>query len=167
MLSPEQNLSSDILESVNQARLVLEMSPLRRLPRGIPVTARKCVLGRALGLEILIDDQDRTYALLLKYRTACSLARVWGVARPCGMWNGWAVLLPSGLNEFVHDFDSRCYPSMEMVQRDTRAGIQSDLRHLRFDWIDQHTWVTELLERARSAYENARHAQNIGSKNPS
>src|ERR1700745_730244 len=102
MSSPDQNPSEEILELVNKARLLLEMPPLRKLPRGIPDTALKCVLGRSLGLEILLDDQDRAYTLVLRYRTACSLARVWGVERPYGMWNGWAVMLPARLDEFVH-----------------------------------------------------------------
>jgi hypothetical protein len=160
MLSSEQNTTSEVLELVNQARLVLEMPALRKLPKGIPDAARKCVLGRSLDLEILLDDQDRAYALVLRYRTACSVARVWGVRRPYGMWNGWAVLLPRALNEFVHDFDSRCYPSIESLQRDTKEGLRSELRYLRFDWVDQHARVTNLLERAKSACEKADRARN-------
>ena len=160
MLSPGQNPSIEILELVNAARLVLGLPQLRKLLKGVPDTARKCVLGRSLGVDILIDDQDRAYALLLRYRTAYSLARAWGVARPYGMWNGWAVLLPAKLNEFVHDFDSRCYPAMESPQRDNGGHLQSDLRDLRFDWTDQHTRVNNLLERARLACESAEEARN-------
>jgi hypothetical protein len=160
MLVSEQNPSREIRDLVNQARLVLGMPPLRKLLKGIPDTARKCVLGRSLGCDVLIDDQERAYALLLRYRAACSLARVWGVARPYGVWNGWAVLLPSSLNEFVHDFDSRCYPSMESPQRDSRGDLKSELRSLRFDWTDQHTRVKNLLEQAGLACDNAEWARN-------
>jgi len=160
MLSPDQNPNSEILELVNQARLALELTPLRKLLRGVPDMARKCVLGRSLGLDILIDDQDRAYALVLRYRSACSVARVWGVAKPYGMWNGWAVLLPAKLNEFVHEFDSRCYPSMETSHRDGRRQLQSELRNLRFDWTNQHARVGDLLEKARLACEYAEQARN-------
>ncbi len=161
MSSPEQILSQEILDLVNKARVVLGMSPLRRLPRGVPDAARKCVLGRSLGLEVLLDDQNRAYALLLHYRAACSVARVWGAARPYGMWNGWAVLLPGKLDEFVHEFDSRCHPSMESPHCDDRQRLQSDLRHLRFDWNDQHGRITALLERAKSASDNADRVRQV------
>jgi hypothetical protein len=160
MLFPEQNPSAEILDLINRARLVLEMPPLRKLLKGIPDTARKCVLGRSMGLDILIDDQERAYALVLRYRAAYSLARAWGVERPHGIWNGWAVLLPQRLNEFVHEFDSGCYPSMESLQRDTGGGVQSELRHLRFDWTDQRARIDNLLEKARLACEIAEQARN-------
>lgn len=159
MLSPEENPSSEILELVNQARVVLELPPLRKLLKGMPDSARKCVLGRSLGVDILIDDQDRAYALVRRYRTACSLARVWGVAKPYGMWNGWAVLLPQRLNEFVHEFDARCYPSMETAQRDAGGELQSEIRNLRFDWTNQHARVARLLEKATLACEYAEQAR--------
>ena len=151
MLSPEQNPDSVILQLVNKARVVLEMPPLRKLPRGIPETSRKCVLGRSLGVEVLVDDQDRAYALLLHYRAACRLARVWDVARPYGMWNGWAVLLPWELNRFVHEFDARCYPHLASEASEAKDGVRSELRHLRFDWAAEHTRVADLMERAREA----------------
>ena len=168
VLSPEQNPDSVILELVNKARVVLEMPPLRKLPRGIPETSRKCVLGRSLGVEVLVDDQDRAYALLLHYRAACRLARVWDVARPCGMWNGWAVLLPGSreLNRFVHEFDARCYPHLASAASEAKAseakaseakaseakdGVRSELRHSRFDWAAEHTRVADLIERAGEA----------------
>ncbi len=156
VLSPEQNPDSVILELVNKARVVLEMPPLRKLPRGIPETSRKCVLGRSLGVEVLVDDQDRAYALLLHYRAACRLARVWDVARPCGMWNGWAVLLPRELNRFVHEFDARCYPHLASAASEAKAseakdGVRSELRHSRFDWAAEHTRVADLIERAGEA----------------
>lgn len=151
VLSPEQNPDSVILELVNKARVVLEMPPLRKLPRGIPETSRKCVLGRSLGVEVLVDDQDRAYALLLHYRAACRLARVWDVTRPCGMWNGWAVLLPRELNRFVHEFDARCYPHLASAASEAKDGVRSELRHSRFDWAAEHTRVADLIERAGEA----------------
>jgi hypothetical protein len=160
MLSPEPNFDSDILELVNNAREVMGLPLLRKLLRGIPDTARKCVLGRSLGLDILLDDENRAYALVLEYRVAYRLARVWQAVRPYGMWNGWAVLLPPRLNEFVRDFDSRCYPSLESTPREPDTGIQSELRRLRFDWIDQHARVADLLERAKGACERATVVQN-------
>ena len=160
MLSLEQSPGSDVLELVNKARLVLELPPIRRLPKGIPDTARKCVLGRSLGLEILLDDQDRAYALLTDYRLASKLASVWGAARPCGMWNGWGVMLPAKLSDFVREFDSRCYPRLVSPHRESKSTTQSELRHLRFDWADQHARVSDLLKRARSAWQNAERALN-------
>jgi hypothetical protein len=156
MLPSEPNPDSGILELVNKARGMLEMPMLRKLPRGIPETSQKCVLGRSLGLEILRDDQDRAYALVLLYRTACRLARVWGVARPHGMWNGWAVLLPEALNTFVDEFDARRYPQLASADGAAEDGIISELRHLRFDWVDQHSKVADLIERARDACAQAR-----------
>ena len=154
MLSPEQNPDSEILELVNKARAVLEMPPLRKLPRGIPETSRKCVLGRTLGLEVLLSDQDRAYALVLKYHTAWRLARVWGVARPYGMWNGWAVLMPPQLNRFVHEFDEHCYPHL-ISASEAKDGVRSELRHLRFDWMAEQTRVADLLMRAQQACDHA------------
>ena len=109
MLSEEQNPDSELLELVNKARVILEMPPLARLPKGIPDTSRKCVLGRSLGVEVLLDDQDRAYALVFAYRLAHRLARAWGVGRPYGMWNGWAVLLPSELDVIESHFADQAY----------------------------------------------------------
>jgi hypothetical protein len=124
MLSPEPTACSEILEFVNAARVALEMQPLRKLPRGIPETSRKCVLGRSLGLEILLDDQDRAYALVLGYRSASKVARVWGADLPHGMWNGWAVLLPPELNAFVREFDAQCYPHLMSGTEVPEEGIR-------------------------------------------
>jgi hypothetical protein len=158
-LSPEED-PADILELVNKARLVLEMPALRKLPSGIPETSRKCVLGRSLGVDILLDDCNRAYALLLRYHQASRLARAWAVARPCGMWNDWAVQLPGKLNRFVHEFDSRCYPALELLEPPASAVVSGDLRHLRFEWAAEHTKVVDLLERARSTCERAVQARN-------
>lgn len=160
MLSPEKNPGSEVLELVNKARVVLELPPLRKLPRGIPETSRKCVLGRSLGVEVLLDDRDRAYALLLDYHAAWRLARVWDAARPCGMWNGWAVLLPPELDRFLHEFDALCYPHLTSAASEAKEGVISELRNLRFDWVDEQTRVTDLLERARKAYERAHALQN-------
>jgi hypothetical protein len=160
MLSPEQNPGSEILELVNKARVVLKMPPLRKLPRGIPETSRKCVLGRSLGVEVLVDDQDRAYALLLHYRMAGRLARVWDVARPHGMWNGWAVLLPWELNRFVHEFDARCYPHLASEASEAKDGVRSELRHLRFDWAAEYTRVADLIGRGREACDRAQAVRN-------
>lgn len=158
MLSPQQNPGAEILALVNKARAALGMPPIRNLPRGIPETSRKCVLGRSLDVEVLMDDQDRAYALLTDYRSAYKLARAWNAARPCGMWNGWAVLLPEELNRFVHEFDARCYPHLTSVPSEAKNNIVSELRHLRFDWVEEHTRVEDLLERARAACD---HASNL------
>jgi hypothetical protein len=155
MLSPEQNPGLEILELVNKARVALQTPPLHKLFRGIPETSQKCVLGRSLGFEILLDDQDCAYGLLLSYLQAIKVAKAWNVPRTYGMWNGWAVRLPEPLNNFVHRFDGRCYPSLESPQRPQNAGVRSELRPLRFDWVDQHARVTTLLERARQACEEA------------
>src|SRR5216683_4952761 len=156
MSSVEQNPGSEILDLINKARLVMEMPALKKLPRGIPETSRKCVLGRSLGLEILLDDQDRPYALVHEYRRACRLARVWSVGRPYGMWNGWAMLLPDELSKFVHEFDSRCYPQLLSVSREQKSGVvRSELRSLRFDWVEENKKVADLLERARAAHDAA------------
>jgi hypothetical protein len=151
MLSEEQNPDSELLELVNKARVILEMPPLARLPKGIPDTSRKCVLGRSLGVEVLLDDQDRAYALVFAYRLAHRLARAWGVGRPYGMWNGWAVLLPSELNRFVHEFDALCYPHLTSAASEAHGGVRSELRDLRFDWMAEHSRVANLIERAREA----------------
>jgi hypothetical protein len=159
MLSPRQNTEAEILALVNKARVALGMPPIRNLPRGIPVTSRKCVLGRSLDVEVLIDDQDQTYALLTNYRSAYKLARAWNVARPCGMWNGWAVLLSEELNRFVHEFDARCYPHLTSATSEAKNGVRSELRYLRFDWVDEHTRVADLIERARAACDQAEDAR--------
>ena len=155
MLSSEQNPSTEILELINKARIALEMPPLRKLPRGIPETSQKCVLGRSLGLEVLVDDQDRAYALLTNYHAAWRIARAWGAERPYGMWNGWAVLLPLELNRFVHEFDARCHPYLTSAVSEVKDGVRSELRHLRFDWVAEKTRVAELLTRARQACDRA------------
>jgi hypothetical protein len=143
--------ASKILQRINQARSVLGMALLHKLPRGIPETARKCVLGRSLTLDILLDDHDRAYALVLHYRTALRLAHAWDVVRPYGMWNGWAVVLPPELNDFVRDFDSHYYPWMESPQPKLNVDPQTGLRHSSFSWNSQHATVSSLLERAQAA----------------
>lgn len=163
MLSPEQDAGPEILELVNKARIVLEMPVLRKLPRGVPETSQKCVLGRSLGVEILLDDQDRAYALLLHYRTACRLARVWAVERPCGMWNGWAVLLPRELNTFVHEFDARTYPQLSSVGCPSEEGDRSELQDLHFEWKGQRDKIADLLQRARQACHQTQEARDRSS----
>jgi hypothetical protein len=160
MSSPEQYPGSQILELINKARIALEMPPLRKLPRGTPETSRKCVLGRSLSLEVLLDDQDRAYALLTNYHAASRLARAWGAERPYGMWNGWAMLLPSELNRFVHEFDAHCYPHLTSMENEVKDGVRSELRHLRFDWVAEHARVADLLMQARRACEYARTTLN-------
>jgi hypothetical protein len=154
-MPPESNPGAEILELINKARVVLEMAPLRRLPRGIPETSRQCVLGRSLGVEVLLDDRDRAYGLLPRYRTALRLARVWDTSRPYGMWNGWAVLLPEELNTFVHEFDARCYPALASAASGLKDSVDPELRRSQFDWVDQHKRIADLLERARAACEHA------------
>ncbi len=154
-LSPEQNPGSEILELVNQARVALEMPALRNLPKGIPGTSRKCVLGRSLNVEVLIDDRDQAYVLMANYYKACRLARVWNAARPYGMWNGWAVLLPPELNNFVHEFDACHYPQLASATSGATDGVISELRQLRFDWVSEQTKVADLLARARQACDRA------------
>jgi hypothetical protein len=161
MLSPQQNPGAEILALVNKARVVLGKPPMRNLPRGIPETSRKCVLGRSLEVEVLLDDQDQAYALLSDYRSAYRLARAWSVERPCGMWNGWAVLLPPQLSRFVHEFDALCYPHLTSAPGEAKDGVRSELRHLRFDWVDEHTRVADLIERARAACDRA---QDMGNR---
>lgn len=157
MLASKQDSEPEVLKLVNKARIVLEMPSLRKLPRGLPETSRECVLGRSLGVEILLDDQDRAYALVLQYRKACRLARIWRVERPCGMWNGWAVLLPKELNNFVHEFDAHSPQLSELTSAGCKPkdGVRSSLRHLRFDWVNQHNRVADLIERAREARDRA------------
>jgi hypothetical protein len=159
MLPAEQSPDSEILELVNKARIVLDILPLRKLPKGIPETSRKCVLGRSLGVEVLLDDQGRAYALLFAYHSASALARTWGVGRPFGMWNGWAVLLPAELNRFVHQFDARCFPDLTSAACESKEGVRSELRHLRFDWVAEHGRVADLIERAREACDLAQTVQ--------
>src|SRR5438270_9605844 len=96
----------DVVELIGKARTALGMPPLKKLPRGVRETSRQCVLGRSLGVEILIDDRDGPYALVLQYRSACALSRAWCVGRPCASWNGWAVRLPAELTRFVQEFDA-------------------------------------------------------------
>jgi hypothetical protein len=156
MLTAQQTLRPDILALVNKARIALEMAPLKKLPRGVPQTSRKCVLGRSLGLEVLLDDQDRPYALVLQYHRARRLARIWCVARPHALWNGWAVMLPHGLSEFIREFDSRCYPKLVAASREEKSGqVRSDLRALRFDLMEEQTRVADLLAQAWEACQRA------------
>jgi hypothetical protein len=159
MLSEVQNPDTEILELINEARLVLGMPALNKLPKGVPETSQKCVLGRSLGAEILLDDQDRAYVLLLHYRAASRLARAWGVAQPNGMWNGWGVLLPEPLDRFVHEFDALCYPQLTYGYGVADDGVRSELRHLRFDWVDEGKKVSDLIERAQDACAQAQALQ--------
>jgi hypothetical protein len=161
MLSTEPDPGLEILELVNKARVLLGRPTLLKLPRGVPETSRKCVLGRSLEVEILLDDQDRAYALILHYRTACRLAHAWRVERPCGMWSGWAVLLPEQLNKFVHEFDARCYPKLSSIGCGSENGIPAGAQDLRFDWVAANNQVANLIERARRACHQTQKLRSI------
>src|SRR2546421_6743049 len=139
---------SAVFDLVSRARSALGMPPLKRLPRGIRETSRQCVLGRSLGVEILVDDRDGPYALVLQYRSACALSRAWCVGRPCASWNGWAVRLPAALSKFVQEFDACCYPELVSNLESEKAGPVSELRSLRFDWVVEKERVQDLLDRA-------------------
>jgi hypothetical protein len=110
MSSGQYEPDPQVLELINNARKACGMLPLRELPQGIPETSRQCVLGRSLGVEVLLDDHDGPLALTLRYRQACALARAWGGGgRPRPVWNGWAVTLPPILSQFIRQFDARKY----------------------------------------------------------
>jgi hypothetical protein len=146
----------DVLELVNRARAAFGILPLRKLPRGVRETSRQCVLGRSLGVEILLDDRDGPYALVLRYRAACALARTWGVGRPCASWNGWAVRLPSELSKFVQEFDACRYPELDSGLSAKTTTSVAELRVLRFDWISEQERVQKLLDQARNVCDSAR-----------
>ena len=97
------------------------MSRLKKLPSGTPESANQCVQARSLKVEILLDHDDRPFAFALRYRMACALDRAWRSAPPCSVWNGWMVLLPVELSNFVHDFHELCYP--ELVSRLAQASL--------------------------------------------
>jgi len=88
------------------------MSRLKKLPSGTPESANQCVQARSLKVEILLDHDDRPFAFALRYRMACALDRAWRSAPPCSVWNGWMVLLPVELSNFVHVFDALRYPEL-------------------------------------------------------
>jgi hypothetical protein len=75
------------------------------------------------------------------------------------MWNGWAVLLPSELNGFVHEFDARCYPQLSSALSEATDDVKSELRYSRFDWVAEQTRVANLIERARAACDRAQAMQ--------
>ena len=115
-------LLDGVMQSINKARRALRMSPIGELPRGVPEKSRLCVLARALHLEILLDENDRPFALTRGYRQARMLANAWSVGKPGEAWNGWSVELPAELSEFVREFDACRHP--ELIISDFR-------RHLR------------------------------------
>lgn len=159
MLSQQRNPGEQVLELVNRARIALEMPTLRKLPSGIPETSQKCVLGRSLDAEILLNDQDWAYVLLPNYRASCRLARAWRVERPCAIWNGWAVSLPEVLNRFVHEFDARCYPELSSAASASEDGTRAELVGLRLDWTGQKGKIAHLIERARQACHQTQEVQ--------
>jgi hypothetical protein len=147
---------SAVFDLVSRARSALGMPPLKRLPRGIRETSRQCVLGRSLGVEILVDDRDGPYALVLQYRSACALSRAWCVGRPCASWNGWAVSLPAELTRFVQEFDACCYPELVSNSPPKKSATVSELRELRFDWVGEQQRVQNLIDRANELCDSAR-----------
>jgi hypothetical protein len=158
MSSAQYEPDPQVLELINKARTACGMPQLRELPQGIPETSRQCVLGRSLGVEVLLDDLEGPFALTLRYRQACALARAWsGGGRPRAVWNGWAVTLPASLSQFIRQFDARKYPKLVSSNSEARSeSIRSELRSLRFDWVEEKNRLDDLLERARSACDHAR-----------
>ena len=119
----------EILELVNQARLKLKKPLLMKLPQGIPGNSRQCVLGRSLGVEVLLDEHDGPFALVQQYRRACVLASIWNVDRPCAVWDGWAFNLPAELSKFILEFDTYRYP--QLVSDQNLSSSPSSYRAMR------------------------------------
>jgi len=156
MVVSVQKIDAEILGLINKARTTLSMAPLEDLPSGVPNTSRLCVLGRSLGVEVLLDDKDYPFALVLNYRRGCALAKAWDVSPPTEAWNGWGVQLPAELAKFVRDFDAQQYPGLSLSTRAVDiGGIRSELRSLRFGWMEEHGRLERLLGQAREACDRA------------
>jgi hypothetical protein len=147
----------DILKLINTARSAFRMAPLKGLPRGIPEKSRLCVLARALRFEVLLDEEDRPFALVRQYRQAKMLASAWCVNRPEEAWSGWSVPLPRELSEFVHQFDARRHPELILVGRLAELhAARTELQSLRLRLMRMQVRASVLAAEGREIYGRSR-----------
>jgi hypothetical protein len=138
------NSTREVLQALNAARMALRMAPLTRLPPGLRRQSQLCVLGRALRLEILLDEQERAFVLVREYRQASRLAAIWNTP-PQEAWYGWAVLLPAQLDHFVHEFDAGYHSRLALrQQRYALRAAMKELKSLRSWALQMRSRVSEL-----------------------
>lgn len=107
----------EVVKLVNQARKVLELEPIKKLPKGIKDDPEFCPIAIALEhtFEIGVGMMWSSSVYPVE---AQEIAKAWGTyvapsdANKLG-WKQQTVILPIELSQWVFDFDSGLEPEYE------------------------------------------------------
>lgn len=107
----------EVIKLVNQARKILELEPIKKLPKGIKDDPRFCPIAIALEhiFEIGIDIMWSTSVYSVEVQ---EIAKVWGTYVASSDTNKLdckqqIVSLPIELSQWILDFDSGLEPEYE------------------------------------------------------
>lgn len=103
----------EVIKLVNQARKVLELKPIKKLPKGIKDDSEFCPIAIALEHTFEIDTSvmwsTGSYVII-----AQEIAKIWGTyVVPTGISEQPTIMLPTELSDWISAFDSGLEPEYE------------------------------------------------------